>query len=123
MRTNVIKELRKFRIDIEDPLDFLNVDGEGLAIFDLAMAVGAAYLVDKSFNLSMMLPGKNRKETYYLGILLGGILVHFIFARIRPNNGREITFLNRKLTDKDANIYKILFVFMILKAGINLFSR
>lgn len=104
-----IGELRKYRIEL-DNLPIFNNESRGIALFDLILSFVGAFVLDYLFNLSSLLPCKNKKEIYYLLVIPIGILFHHIMAHIKSQTilPEEITFLNKKLFSLEFNIYKVL---------------
>ena len=108
-----IEELRKYRIQFENP--YFNTDSTGIALFDLSLTFVAAYILEQYFKLSDKLPGKNKIQTYYLLIIPFGIIIHHIMAHLQQKVlwPIELTFLNKKIFSLDLNIYKLLLIIMI----------
>lgn len=104
-----VEELRKYRIEL-DNIPFFNNESRGIALFDLILSFVGAFVLDYLFNLSSLLPCKNKKEIFYLLVIPIGILFHHIIAHMRSKTlfPEEITFLNKKLFSLEFNVYKIL---------------
>jgi|LakMenE01Jun11ns_1017448.scaffolds.fasta_scaffold9510463_2 hypothetical protein len=110
-----IQELRKYRIEL-DNINFVNNESNGIALFDLVLSFIGAFILDYIFNLSSMLPCKNKKEIYYLLVIPFGILVHHIIAHINSQTffiPEEFTFLNKKIFSLEFNIYKLLILLIL----------
>ena len=109
-----VEELRRFRFELYKP--FLNASGKGIALFDVGITFLAMYLLDKYYNLSGLLPAKNKKLVYYLLLFPIGIISHHIIAHYRSNclincpGGwpEEFTFLNKW------NIYQLALIIILL---------
>lgn len=94
-------QIRKYRLDLEaSPI--LNSNSQGIALFDFIGTFMIAYIFEKYltnyFNIS--------KKIYYASLIPLGIIIHYII--------NQNTFLNTKLLSNNLNIYKILFVSLIL---------
>lgn len=90
--------LRKFRLDLGD-FPFLNSNSHGIALFDLIGTFMIAYLFEKYFNF---IP----RKIYYASLIPLGVIIHYII--------NQNTFLNSKLLNNNFNIYKMLFLGLIL---------
>lgn len=112
-----ITELRKYRIQFEQ-LPFYNNKNNGIALFDLILSFIGAFLIEFLFNISRFLPCKNKLIVYYLLVIPFGIIIHHIFAHIQTGFSvllpDEITFLNRKLFNREFNVYKILIILNLI---------
>src|SRR4029079_970195 len=107
-----VELLRKYRIDLETP-PFFNSEGVGIAIFDTSVAFFIARALDKFYNVSRFIPFcSNKKQIYYLLLFPVGVLVHHLIVRIQ--RVPEFSFLNKKLFSPDINIYKVLFLSLLL---------
>jgi len=117
-----IQQLRKYRIEFEEP--YFNDQGLGIALFDTILTFLAAYILEKSFKLSEKLPGKNKLQTYYLSIIPLGIIIHHLSAHMQQMVlfPKEITFLNNKIFSLELNIYKLIVVIMLYIIYTNLIS-
>ena len=101
-------DIRKYRIKLDD-VNFINSNNDGIAIFDLTGTFIIAYILDYFFNISRIFNGytKNPKLTYYLILIPLGVLVHLLTLK-------KDTFFNSKLFSSDINIYKLIFVVLIV---------
>lgn len=94
-------QIRKFRLDLED-YPFLNSNSQGIALFDLLGTFMIAYIFEKSLlnylNIS--------RKIYYTSLIPIGVIVHILF--------NQQTFLNTKLLSNNLNIYKILFLGLVI---------
>lgn len=94
-------QIRKFRLDLED-YPFLNSNSQGIALFDLLGTFMIAYIFEKSLlnylNIS--------RKIYYTSLIPIGVIVHILFS--------QQTFLNTKLLSNNLNIYKILFLGLVI---------
>lgn len=70
-----ISDLRKYRLDFEN-FPIYNDKGIGISLFDVSIAFLGAYLLDKFFYVSKLIPCKRRVLNYYLLVIPFGILFH-----------------------------------------------
>lgn len=117
-----IEKLRIYRIDLEK-FPYYNNNNIGIALFDVVTAFLGAYVLDKLFNLSNVIPiCKNKTFIYYLLVIPFGIIVHHIVAHIRSFGKQdskflfpeEITHLNKKLFSLTPNIYHVLILLLLI---------
>jgi hypothetical protein len=94
-------QIRKYRLDLEVS-PFLNSNSQGIALFDLLGTFMIAYIFEKSvlnyLNIS--------RQIYYASLIPIGVILHLLF--------NQQTFLNTKLLSNNFNIYKVLFLGLIL---------
>lgn len=116
-----IKELRKYRVQLEEP--YFNKDSLGIALFDFIATFIAAYILDNYFKLSSKLPGKNTLQTYYLLVIPFGIIIHHLTAHLQQMVliPTEITFLNKKIFSTELNIYKLIVLVMLYMIYTNIY--
>lgn len=112
-----LSNLRRHRLDLET-FPIYNDQNKGIALFDLIISFIGAYLLDKIFNLSKILPlcKNNKRLVYYLLVIPFGIIVHHILAHLRSMKlfPDEFTYLNKKIMSLQPNIYHILLFILIL---------
>jgi hypothetical protein len=103
-----LSDIRKYRIKLDD-VNLINSNNVGIAIFDLTGTFIIAYILDYFFNISRIFNGytKNPKLTYYLILIPLGVLIHLLTLK-------KDTFFNSKLFSSDINIYKLIFVVLIV---------
>lgn len=94
-------QIRKFRLDLED-YPFLNSNSQGIALFDLLGTFMIAYIFEKSVLNYLNISWK----IYYTSLIPIGVIVHILF--------NQQTFLNTKLLSNNLNIYKILFLGLVI---------
>ena len=94
-------QIRKYRLDLED-YPFLNSNSQGIALFDLLGTFMIAYIFEKNMlnylNIS--------RKIYYASLIPIGVIVHILF--------NQQTFLNTKLLSNNFNIYKVLFLGLVI---------
>ena len=96
-----IDQLRKYRLYLEEP-PFLNAKSQGIALFDLLGTFMIAFLLENYITNNLNIT----RKIYYASLIPLGVIVHWI-------TGQQ-TFLNSKLLDYNFNIYKVLFLGLIL---------
>lgn len=102
-----VQELRKYRFQLpshENQEGLINNTGEGIAFFDFLLTFVAAYLLEpyllpflKQYNFS--------RKAYYLMLIPLGVIVHILT--------KQDTFLNKRLFNKEVNLYKVCVFFII----------
>lgn len=92
-------ELRKYRLYLEE-YPFLNNNSKGIALFDLIGTFMIAYLFETYFTQFIS------RKIYYTSLIPLGVIIHYII--------NQNTFLNNKLFNINFNIYKVLFLGLIL---------
>lgn len=103
-----LSDIRKYRIKLDD-VNLINSNNDGIAIFDLTGTFIIAYILDYFFNISRIFNGYTKNPTliYYLILIPLGVLVHLLTLK-------KDTFFNSKLFSSDINIYKLIFVVLIV---------
>lgn len=99
---DTINNLRKYRI-LESPTNLFNIDGKGIAIFDLVSSIFAFYLIDLLYSGKLF---ATYGYKYYGFIIPFGIVVHW-FAN-------QQTFLNKQLFSSEINMHKVIVAILIL---------
>lgn len=99
----MIQELRKYRIQFENP--FLNSMGKGIALIDLIGTFMIGYILNEYFKITDFF--KIKQETYYILLIIFGVVSHLFI--------KQKTFLNNKLFNSNVNVYKIIFICIIFK--------
>jgi len=95
----MIQELRKYRFQFEKP--YINNESLGIALFDLISTFVIAYI----FERQMLQILKINRNIYYLMLIPLGVLVHVLT--------NQNTFFNRKLFEKQWNVYKSIFIVLL----------
>ena len=100
--TSIISKVRKYRIKLESPSEFLNSNNHGIALFDLTGTYLFAYLCSNKITDLLHI----KKNTYYLGIIPFFIIIHLLTG--------QKTYLNTELFNSEFNIYKVIITIVML---------
>lgn len=100
---NTITYLRKYRI-LESPTNLYNIEGKGVAIFDLVSSIVGFYLIDLLLFKGKLFQTYGYK--YYVSIIPLGIVFHLIF--------NQQTFLNKQLFSYELNMHKIIVAIVMI---------
>lgn len=96
-----MENIRRYRVELDNPSEFLNNQSKGISLFDLLGTFIVAYILE-SYIINFF---KINKDTYYLSLIPVGILIHYLT--------KQDTFLNVHLMNNEINVYKVI-LFIIL---------